>query len=111
MSTGIRMQADDFFNAYRVLSESNKAMFEALEKSRGNLRTVSEVAFGMLPTMGPSVVNLAFSVELYIKDLYSALKMEPPRGRNGHNILKLYAKLPKRIKREIFAHRAFSQNP
>lgn len=108
MSIEIRMQADDFFNAYRVLRESNEAMFDTLKKTRGKLKTVSEVAFGVLPTMGPDVVNLAFSLELYVKDLHFALNGTVPRG---HNILKLYTKLPKPIKREIFTHRSISQNP
>ena len=91
MSTERRMQADDFFDAYKALEE------------HGN--NVS------LTTMGPAVVNLAFAVELYIKDLYYTINIDPPSGHNGHNILKLYKGLPRPIRREIFAHDKISQNP
>ncbi|HTE39783.1 MAG TPA: hypothetical protein VK629_03080, partial [Steroidobacteraceae bacterium] len=86
----IRTQADDFFNAYRVLRESNDTLFAQAQKT-GEKVPVDSKAFGALPAMGPSVVCLAFSVELYVKDLHFALNNKAPRG---HSILKLYAKLP-----------------
>lgn len=110
MATEIRMQADDFFNAYRVLSESNESAIDKLSKLAGK-PLVSDKAFGSFPTMSPSVVCLAFAVELYIKDLYHALKIKPPRGPDGHNILKLYEGLPEQIRQEIFAHNSISGNP
>ena len=73
MSLLVKYQADDFFEAYLVLKKHNK--------------------FG-----SPSVVNLAFAVELYIKDLHFALLGKMPRG---HNILELYRELPEEIKQEI----------
>lgn len=97
------MQADDFFNAYLVLKENNEAFFESAGKTHEKAK-----AFGALPTMGPSVMNLAFSVELYIKDLHFALKGKAPRG---HNIFKLFQALPEEVKQKIFAHDAISQNP
>lgn len=107
MSSEIRMQADDFFHAYRVLKESNDAALRNIEKLNGK-PLVSSPAFGGCPALGPSVVCLAFSVELYMKDLHLALTGKAPRG---HNILKLYAKLPRPIRREIFSHEEISQNP
>ncbi len=84
----VRAQADDFFNAYKTLEKNGVAG-------------------------APGVVCLAFSLELYIKDIYYALKTENkfPRGRDGHNILKLYKKLPRHIKREIFFHPSIIRNP
>lgn len=110
MSIEIRLQADDFFNAYRILSESNEAAINKLSKLAGK-PLVSDKAFGSFPTMSPSVVCLAFAVELYIKDLYQALKIKPPRGPDGHNILKLYEGLPEQIKQEIFTHNSIKGNP
>ncbi len=107
MSSQIRMQADDFFHAYQVLKESTDATMSKLDKLAGK-PLVSKTAFGGYPTLGPSVVCLAFSVELYMKDLHFALKDKAP---HVHNILKLYTKLPKQMKREIFAHTSISQNP
>ncbi|MBP9050440.1 MAG: hypothetical protein KBF91_04410 [Alphaproteobacteria bacterium] len=107
MSTRIRIQADEFFNAYRVLGESNAAFLDQVEKSDGKPQ-ISAKAFGSLPAMSPSIVCLAFSVELYIKDLHFALEGKAPRG---HNILKLYQGLPKKVRQEIFAHNSISGNP
>jgi hypothetical protein len=81
MSWLIRAQADDFFAAYQVLTKSG-------------------------PTIGsPAVVNLAFALELYIKDLHVVLcdekdkkKVKAPRG---HNILELFRKLPLESQQEI----------
>jgi hypothetical protein len=88
MSSQIRMQADDFFNAYLVL--------------KANYDTAS------LTIMVPSIVNLAFSVELYIKDLHFRLRGRVPRG---HNILRLFEQLPLHIKKEVFEHNSISGNP
>lgn len=101
------MQADDFFHAYQVLKDSHDAALDNFEKLDGK-PLVSKAAFGGFPAMGPSVVCLAFSVELYMKDLHVVLRGKAPRG---HNFLKLYKKLPKHIRREILAHESISQNP
>lgn len=77
MSWLVRVQADDFFNAYQVLAKSG------LEMSN------------------PAVVNLAFSVELYTKDLHFALKGKAPKC---HNILELFRKLPEETQQEIRNH-------
>tara|TARA_R100000005_G_scaffold96726_1_gene86832 strand:- start:18068 stop:18553 length:486 start_codon:yes stop_codon:yes gene_type:complete len=84
MSWHIRIQADDFFNAYKVLKNHNELI------------------------VGPSVVCLAFSLELYFKELHSVLKGKAPRG---HDIIKLFEMLPSQIKQEIFAHDSIRQNP
>jgi HEPN domain-containing protein len=81
------MKAEDFFNAYLVLKENNEAKH---------------------PTVGVEIVCLAFSVELYIKDLHFAIKGEALRG---HDIRKLFEALPEQIRQEIFAHDSISQNP
>jgi hypothetical protein len=100
------MQADDFFNAYQILSENEEALITRLESLAGK-PLVGTKELGTRPTGGVSIVCLAFSVELYIKDLHFAIKGKVPRG---HNILKLFEKLPEQIKQEIFAHESISQN-
>lgn len=84
MSWLIRAQADEFFNAYQVLLE------------RG------------LEMNGSAVVNLAFSLELYIKELHVILLIKENKGDKdkikaprGHNILELFRKLPKNVQQEI----------
>ena len=74
MSWLVRVQADDFFKAYEVLAKTG------------------------IELSSPAIVNLAFSVELYIKDLHFALKGEAPRG---HNILELIRELPEEAQQEI----------
>lgn len=101
------MQADDFFNAYKLLRENNEVIFSQFQKSDKNLRTGTK-ASAAIPAIGPSVVCLAFAVELYIKDLHFVLKGKAPRG---HNIFKLYEGLPEQTKQNIFAHDSISQNP
>lgn len=101
------MQADDFFNAYLILSENEEALASRLESLAGKpLEGTKEL--GTRHTGGVSIVCLAFSVELYIKDLHFALKGKPPYG---HNILELFEKLPRHIKQEVFDHDSISQNP
>ena len=103
----IQVQADDFFNAYLVLKDNNEAMIERLSNSPGKpLIGTSEL--GTRSTTGVDIVCLAFSVELYIKDLHYAIKGKAPRG---HNILKLFEKLPEQIQQEIFDYESISQNP
>jgi len=88
MTYQMRMEADDFYKAYQVLTE--------------NYDTAT------LVIMGPSIVCLAFAVELYMKDLLITLKIEAPRS---HNISGLFERLPEHIKKEIFSHPSISQNP
>lgn len=107
MDIKIRLQADDFFNAYHVLSEHNTASFEEMQRSGGKPR-LSGKAFGSFPTMSPSVVCLAFAVELYIKDLHFVINGKAPRG---HNILRLYEKLPENVKNDVYAHESINENP
>lgn len=101
------MQADDFFNAYLILSENEKALGCRLESLAGKpLEGTKEL--GTRPTGGVSIVCLAFSVELYFKDLHLVVTGKAPRG---HNILKLFEQLPEQVKQEIFDHDSISQNP
>jgi HEPN domain-containing protein len=54
-----------------------------------------------LPSMGDvaaAATNLAFAIELYIKGILIASKIEAPTGRDGHNLGKLYAAIPKHFK-------------
>jgi hypothetical protein len=82
MSWLVRAQADDFFKAYQLLNKSG------------------------LELNSPAVVNLAFALELYFKDLHVVLrnkkgnkkKIKAPRG---HNILELFRKLPPESQQEI----------
>lgn len=110
MSWLVKVQADDFFNAYRVLKESDEVMMGRLEKLSGK-PLVSKTAFGSFPVSTPAIVNLAFALELYIKDIYYALKMEDefPRGRYGHNILELFRKLPEKKQQEIRSYPAIQK--
>jgi hypothetical protein len=107
MSWKVRAQADDFFNAYKVISESNQTAASKLAASAGK-PLGGQAVLGAIPVMGVDVVCLAFSVELYIKDIYYALNKKRP---HGHNILKLYKDLPQQVKEQIFAHDSISQNP
>ena len=84
MSYWIRLQADDFFAAYQTLKDGN------------------------LPMASPVVVNLAFAIELYIKDLHYLVSGNVPRG---HNILRLHKKLPEEVRLQIFNHEAIRLNP
>jgi hypothetical protein len=45
-----------------------------------------------------AATNLAFPIELYIKGILIASRIEPPTGRDGHNLVKLYAALPQHFK-------------
>ena len=101
------MQADDFFNAYLVLKDNNEALMEILENNPGK-PLIGAKELGTRITGGVGIVCLAFSVELYIKDLHYAIKGEVPRG---HNIHELFEKLPEQIQQEIFAYDSISQNP
>ena len=74
MTSNIRRQADDFLKAYEILS-----------KNKPELNS-------------PAIVNLAFALELYIKDLHYALNKKIPRG---HNILELFKKLPLEAQQKI----------
>lgn len=107
MSWLIRTQADDFFNAYRILKESDEALIGKVAKLAGK-PLFSKTAYGSAPASGVNIVCLAFSIELYIKELHFKVKDKVPKG---HNILKLYEELPEDIRQEIFTHKEISQNP
>lgn len=100
------MQANDFFNAYLVLKDNNEALFERLQNNPGK-PLIGTKEQGARITGGVEIVCLAFSVELYIKDLYYALNVKVP---SSHNILELFEKLPEQTRNKIFAYDAISQN-
>lgn len=95
------MQADDFFNAYRALSANNEALFAKIEKAN------SKVKVEDLPASAPSVVCLAFAAELYLKDLHYLLSGKAPKG---HNLLKLFRRLPQKAQQQIFDHPSICGN-
>lgn len=101
------MKAEDFFNAYLVLKENNEVLIEKHADSSGKISEETQILEAK-PAMGVDIVCLAFSVELYIKDLHHVVNGKTPRG---HNILKLFEKLPEKIQQEIFTYDSISQNP
>lgn len=103
----IQMQAEDFFNAYLVLKENEEALMERLQNHPGK-PLVGAKELGTRTTMGVEIVCLAFSVELFIKSLHYVVTGKIPCG---HDILKLFEKLPEEIKQEIFTHDLICQNP
>ena len=103
----IRMQADDFFNAYLVLEENNKLLIKRLNNASENPAKL-ETIMGVNYTGVVDIVCLAFSIELYVKTLLNTLDIKIPRE---HNILKLFKKLPKKTQQEIFNHDSIIQNP
>src|SRR6266436_2016948 len=57
-----------------------------------------------LPSMGnvaAAATNLAFAIELYIKAILIASKIDAPTGRDGHNLGKLHAAMPQHFKNVI----------
>ena len=101
------MQADDFFNAYMVLNENRNSVMDRLKTEPEKPLDVSNEPSPRF-TGGVDIVCLAFSVELNIKNLHVTLSNEQPKG---HNILKLFKKLPEQIQKEIFEHNSISRNP
>ena len=96
----IQMQAADFFNAYLALRGNS----EILADQSSNSQRKKQIRY----TGSVDIVCLAFSVELYLKDLHSLVSEKVPKG---HSIIKLYRKLPEDIQKEIFEHNSISQNP
>ena len=101
------MQADDFFNAYLVLKDNSEALKERLQNNPGE-PLIGNKEPGTRITGHVDIVCLAFSIELYLKELYSVVQVESPRK---HDILVLFENLPKQIKKKIFSHDSISQNP
>ena len=95
----IHEHAEHFFNAYEVLKESNQTLIGRLSSPAEERPEVK--MFGARPAMGIDVVCLAFSVELYIKNLHYVLTNEAPRG---HKILALFDDLPEPTQREILSY-------
>ena len=70
---------------------------------QNRLNLVPFVPFG---TVIIKLVCLSFSVELYIKDVHYTLEGKAPRG---HDILKLFEKLPDEFQQEIFTYHYISE--
>lgn len=102
----IQENAERFLSAFEILKESNDEFISNFNNSIKNPTT--NKVFASKPTMGVEIVCLAFSLELYIKNLHYVINGKVPRG---HKILKLFEELPKEIQQKIFAHDAISQNP
>ena len=100
----LQEQAEDFFNAYEVLKESNETLIARLSNSVD--KRPDAKMFGTRAAMGVDVVCLAFSVELYIKNLHYVITSEAPRG---HNILALFEDLPEATQQEIFIHHSIAK--
>src|SRR5437762_6326134 len=60
--------------------------------------TQSRPFFPSMGDVAAAATNLAFAIELYIKGILIASKIEPPTGRDGHNLGKLYTAIPKHFK-------------
>lgn len=101
----LKFQAEYFFNAYQVLSENNEAVINRLDDSPEK-PLIGTKTLGTRPTMEINIVCLAFSVELYVKDVHYALEGKTPRG---HHIFKLFEKLPEQIQQDIFSHHSISK--
>ena len=102
----MQFQAEYFFNAFEVLRDNNEAVMDRLEKSPGEPLIGTKKTLGTRLTIGVDIVCLAFSVELYIKNVHHAIKGKAPRG---HNILKLFEQLPKPIQQEIFTYHSIAE--
>lgn len=103
----IQYQAEYFLNAYHVLRDNNKAAITKLEKAQVRTESAS-LGIEMRITPGIDIVCLAFAVELYMKYLHSVIHDKAPRG---HDILKLFQKLPENIQKDIFVSESIRQNP
>ena len=103
----IKVQADDFFNAFRILNESDKVLMERLSQDKGTPIDTSK-AFGSHVANVPSIVCLSFALELYLKAL---IYLTTKKSYKSHNILNLFNKLPNKEKMEIFEHKKICENP
>ena len=96
--------AQDFLNSYRILRESNEVF---VDRQKGGIeKDFSTMAFGALPAMGVDVVCLAFSVELHLKELHRVVSGKIPKG---HNIAKLFGRLPTEIQKEVTSHNSIAR--
>jgi len=66
---------------------------ESTKQSRPFLASMGDVA--------AAATNLAFAIELYIKAILIASKIDAPAGRDGHNLGKLHAAMPQHFKTVI----------
>ena len=55
----------------------------------------------MVQLSAPAVVNASFACELFFKALLLKNNKTFPRGKDGHNLLKLYKLLPDKIREKI----------
>ena len=87
-----QFEAQSYFNAYELLNKNNESFLE---------QEISKKNFGVRQTLRTDVVCLAFSLELFLKDLYFVVHGETLSGHKAHE---LFAQLPKEIQEEIFSH-------
>lgn len=102
----LQENAERFSSAFEIIKESNDEFISNFNNPRKH--PTSNKVFASKPTMGVEIVCLAFSLELYLKNLHYVINGKSPRG---HNILKLFEKLPEEIQQKIFVHDAITQNP
>jgi HEPN domain-containing protein len=102
----ISSQAEYFLNAYHILVR-NKQELQDLRKQRAHEHNVKhpdknhvqEIGYATDQQTGVAdFVCLAFSVELYLKAVFEVLG----KKQRGHNIRKLFEKLPDDAQKQIF---------
>jgi hypothetical protein len=76
-----------------VVSRIGTDVPESTTQSRPFLPSIGDVA--------AAATNLAFAIELYIKAILIASKIDAPMGRDGHNLGKLHAAMPQHFKNVI----------
>lgn len=87
-----QFEAEGFLNAYELLTQNNRHFMDQAASGKNS---------GARQTLRADVVCLAFSLELFLKDLHFALN----RGKvGGHRIIELFNELPEEIQLEIVEH-------
>jgi hypothetical protein len=87
-----QFEAQSYFNAYELLNNNNRVFMEQ-EASKKNC--------DVHQTLRTDIVCLAFSLELFLKDLYFVVHGKTLTGHKAHD---LFAQLPEKIQEEIFSH-------
>src|SRR5438445_12435562 len=85
-----------------VVIRIGKDVPESTTQSRPFLTSMGDVA--------AAATNLAFAIELYIKAILIASKIDVPTGREGHNLGTLYALMPDYFKTVIERSYAETRN-
>lgn len=87
-----QFEAQSYFNAYELLAKNNQAFLD---------QELAKKESGVRQTLRTDIVCLAFSLELFLKDLHAALGIKP---KKEHKILGLFDHLPEKIQEEIFQY-------